>query len=310
MTTLPLSDIIRDAFKLAWRYKYLWLFGFFVGSAAFNIPTGNQSSGPQQLEDLKAWVLAALAMILIIGFFAVVIFLILHSISKTALIYNVYQIETGGAHSLSGGWDFGLKCFWPMLGLTVSEWVVVVGFIIMLVLLEVVIFAASTVLGLLSLLPAIPIFFAGIAVVVLTWGYAERFVVLENRGVVESIGDGWTLFRAEWKTTLAMGLIKLAIAIAVGIGMMGIGLLLVTPAIALWLVSKVLAVLYGIAVLAPFIALISAYMGTFDSAVWTKVFLGLRAAAYAHGSAPPAIPSSTPPSAPPPSSTPPPPLFE
>jgi hypothetical protein len=307
MTTLPISDIIRDSFAIAWRYKYLWLFGLFAGGAGSGLQfPGDSGGGLDRIDEVKAWILAALAMILLVGFVVGVIIITLHTISKSALIYNAYQIETGGAHSISGGWDFGLKRFWPMLGVTLTQWLIMFSFVLILILFEVTIFAISVPLGVLSLLPAIPLFFLGIAAVVVVWVYAERYVALENRGVIESIGEGWSLVKREWQPTVTVLLIKLAIVIALGIGMMGILLALSLPAVGIWAVSKPLAIVYGILVLAPFVILVGAYFGTFDSLVWTKVFLRLRAAAY--GAPVAATPAS--PVPPSPGDTPKPPLFE
>lgn len=308
MTTLPLSDIIRDSFAQAWRFKYLWIFGLFAGGAGggLQFPGGDGGGGLERIEEIKAWVLAALALILLVGFVVFVIALVLHTLCKTALIYNVYQIETGGAHSLAGGWDFSIKRFWPMLGLTVTEWFVLFAFIMIVILVEVAIFVASLALGFLSLLFALPLLFVGVATAIVVWTYAERFIVLEGRGVVESLGEGWSLAKSEWRATVTVLLVKIAIAIALGIGVGGIALVLMLPAVGLWMASKALAVIYGILVLVPFIALVGGYFGTFDYMVWTKVFLKLRAATYsqANMSAAPSAPPASPESAAPP------PLFE
>jgi hypothetical protein len=307
MTTLPLSDIIRDSFAKAWKYKYLWLFGLFAGGGGggLQFPGGDSGGGLERIEEIKAWVLAALAMILLIGFVIFVVVLILHVLCKNALIYNIYQIETGGTHSLSGGWDFGVNRFWPMLGLTITEWFVIFAFAMVVVLIEIGLFAASLVLGFLSLLVALPVFICGIALAIMVWTYGERFLVLESRGVIEAIGEGWTLVKSEWRATITVLLVKIAIAIAMAIGIGGIALVLALPAVGIWMVSKVLAIVYGILVLGPVVILSGAYFGTFDSLVWTKVFLRLRASAYGSVAASPA-PTETSPS----SDAPPTPLFE
>lgn len=317
MVTLPISDIIRDAFKLVWKYKYLWLFGLFAaGSGGFNmqLPGGRGESSLEQLEAAKEWVLAALAAILLIGLTIGLIVLILHVICKSALIYNVYQIETNGAHSLGGGWDFGLKRFWQMLGLTLLEVIVMMAFVIVIIVIEVILFVIALPLGFLSLLPAIPALIAGVAVISVTWSYAERFVTLESDSVISAIGDGWRLAKEQWKPTLLVLLVKIAIAIGASLGIMGIGAVLFLPAIPMWFVSHILAIVYGVMILLPFAVLVSAFFGTFDSTVWTKSFLLLRAPAYAAASGAVAPPPPPPPAAPPPSTEdddrPSPPMFE
>ncbi|GAB4326983.1 MAG: hypothetical protein Kow0074_22020 [Candidatus Zixiibacteriota bacterium] len=313
MITLPVSDIIRDSFKLAWKYKYLWLFGLFAaGNTSFNLPLdGGDGGGIGQLEQAYEWLMAALVLLILIGLAIGLIVLILHVISKSALIYNVYQIETNGQHGLGAGWDFGLKRFWQMLGLTLLQIVCIAAFIIILAVFVGLFFAAATVLGVLSLLIAIPVGIAGVALILLIWTYAERFVTLETRGVVQSVGEAWDLLKSQWKPSLTMLLVKVAIAIAVGIGTMGVGAALAIPAIPMWFISPALAIVYGILIFLPFVVFVGAYFGTFDSAVWTKTFLLLRAPAYA------AAPQPTTPPPPPHSSTggadpdhPSPPLFE
>lgn len=301
MTTLPLSDIIRDSFAKAWRYKYLWLFGLFAGggSGGIQIPGGDSGSGFGDMEEIQAWVLAAVAALALVAIAVALIVLVLHTICKLALIYNVYQIETGGAHSISGGWDFALKRFWPMLGLTITEWFVLFAFVVTLVLAEVAIFVISIVLGIVSLLVALPLLFFGVAVILVTWTYAERFLALESRGVVDSLGEAWALVKSEWRPTVNVLLVKIAIAIALGIAGLVAMMVLILPAVALWLVSEPLAIVYGVLVLVPYVVVVGGYFGTFDYMVWTKVFLHLRAPAYAAAASPaptsPSGPESTPP---------------
>ncbi len=292
MINLPIGDIIRDSFKLAWKHKYLWLFGLFLAGSG-----GGNYGGDFEPSDIDAayeWLLAALVAIVLITLVVVIVVMVLHVISKSALIYNVYQIETGGAHSLSGGWDFGMKRFWPMLGLTLLQVVILIAFLAVLALIVIGLFVAHVALGFLSLLFALPALFAGLMAVSLTWAYAERFVALETRGVIEALGEGVSLVRSQWKPSILVLLVKIGIGIAFAVGMMGVGAALFLPAVALWLMSKPLAIVYGILVLLPFTILLTAYIGTFDSAVWTKVFLQLRAPSYG---APEELPSIPPPAA-------------
>ena len=176
MINLPIGQIIQDAFRLAWRYKYLWLFGLFAGGGAggLNMPGGGgDENGIPDLDAAKAAIAGAMALIVFIGLVFVVVMMILHAICKSALIYNVYQIETGGAHSISGGWDFGRKRFWPMLGLTLVQAMAAIVFVFVLAMVGIIFFAIAAPLGFLSLLFLIPIGIIGIALITLLWIYAE-----------------------------------------------------------------------------------------------------------------------------------------
>ena len=292
MINLPIGNIIRDSFKLAWKFKYLWLFGLFAaggGGGGGNL-TGRLD--PSDIDAAREWILAALAAIILIGTAILLVVMVLHVISKTALIYNVYQIETGGAHSLSGGWDFGVKRFWPMLGVTLLEIVVSMAFILALVLVVIVCFTIHLAVGILSLFIAIPALIAGLMTISVMWTYANRFVVLETQGVIAALSEGMTLMRNQWRPSLLMLLVKIGISLAFGVGMMGVGAVLFLPAVGLWFMSKPLAIVYGVLVLLPFTVLLTSYIGTFDSTAWTKVFLTLRAPDYA---APPPSPDAPPP---------------
>ncbi len=283
MISLPIADIIRDSFKLAWKYKYLWLFGLFAaGGTSLNLPIDRgDSGGLGGYEQAYDWLMAAIVLIVLIGLAIGLIVLILHVISKSALIYDVYQIETNGQHGLGAGWDFGLKRFWQMLGVTLLQIVVMMAFVIVIGAFVAICFVIAVPLGIVSLLIALPVGLVGILTFVAIWIYAERFVTLETRGVIQSIGDGWELVKTQWKPSLLMLLVKIAISIAVAIGVMGVGAALAIPAIPMWFISPALAILYGIIILLPFFVLTGAYFGTFDSAAWTKAFLVLRAPAYA-----------------------------
>jgi hypothetical protein len=286
MINLLIGDIIRDSLKLAWKHKYLWLFGLFVAGNSIGNIGGDFE--PSDLDAAYEWILAALVAIVLIGFAVLVVVMVLHVISKSALIYNVYQIETGGAHSISGGWDFGVQRFWPMLGVTLLQLVVAVAFLVVLILIEVAFFLVHIALGFFSLLFALPALFAGLMTISLVWTYAERFIALETRGVIESLGEGISLLRSQWRPSLLVLLVKIGIALAFAFALVGVGAALFLPAVALWVISKPLAIVYGVLVLLPFTVLLTSYIGTFDSAVWTKVFLQLRAPSYAAADSAPA----------------------
>jgi len=282
MTNLPISDLIRNSFSLAWRYKYLWLFGLFAaggsGGPGLNLGGGDTPPDP---ETIRAWFLAAIAMILLVGLVLGTIVLILHVISKTGLIYNVYQIDAGGAHSLSAGWDFARRRFWPMMGLTLLQVCVIFFIVFVPVLAGALIFAASTPLGILAFMLIIPLCLGLVMGILVTWTYAERFLILESRRVTEAIADGWSLLKTEWRPSIITFLAEIGIVIGAIMVLWIVGLVTALPAIALWPVSKLFAIIYGAFILVPIFVVSSAYLGTFRSALWTRVFLALRAPAYA-----------------------------
>lgn len=120
------GDLIRDAFRITWRNKFLWFFGFFVGGTAFNF-TGNvpssrnfgQSGFPgsigriwQGIFDNLALVVALVVLVLLI----VLVLIVLAIISQGGMAESVAAIDRGETRRFSSTWRAGLGNFWRVLG--------------------------------------------------------------------------------------------------------------------------------------------------------------------------------------------------
>jgi hypothetical protein len=149
--------------------------------------------------------------------------------------------------------------------------------------------AIATALFVLALLFSIPTFIILIFYLSIVFSYAERFVMLENRGLLESIGSGWDLLRAEWGKSTLMGIIAVLILIALFMVMAVFFILLAIPMIGFLAINTVLGVLFGIFVLFPIGAIVTGYFNSYRSCVWTFFFDALRAVS------PEVPPSPTPP---------------
>ena len=131
------GDLIKDAFRITWRNKFLWFFGFFAGgtSSGFNIPSvpsgggrggdfddfdpGGSDFSPalaaqvgQGLFDNVALLVALGVLVLLI----VLVFIVLGLISQGALAESVAAIERGERRRFSSAFRAGLSNLWRVLG--------------------------------------------------------------------------------------------------------------------------------------------------------------------------------------------------
>src|SRR5918998_674037 len=100
------SDIIRDAFWIAWRNRFMWFFGFFVSGAAgsFVSPTNFGTFGtstpaggpPLWLVNLVGWVEENVVLFVVIAsafvLLVVSLWLALYAISRGALAESVAAV--------------------------------------------------------------------------------------------------------------------------------------------------------------------------------------------------------------------------
>jgi hypothetical protein len=127
--------------------------------------------------------------------------------------------------------------------------------------------------------------------------FARRICVLENRGVIEALQEGFNMVRSRLSDSIIMGLILFGIGIAFAIVMIPVVILLFFIAailgglpglLAYWIASRFLEgaapYLVGIAIALPFFLIVvtipSSIIGgvfeTFKSSVWTLTFREFR----------------------------------
>ena len=169
------GELISDAFRISWRNKFLWFFGFFVvgtGGGSFNIPSnlggsgggsdfGNPNNSPENsLQMGRAFaqgspfgpsglfqnlpgnfiLIAVLAVILALVLFLV--FLALSIISNGGLAESVAAIQRGEERRFGMTWRAGLSNFWRVLGLLILLFLIFLGLLIAILILPGLMFGA------------------------------------------------------------------------------------------------------------------------------------------------------------------------
>lgn len=289
------GQLIKDAFHVALRNRYLWFFGLFVGVPSFNFSAQFPGGSDEDLDssgsgagfpDLDAGVLVALvlAALALIALFAA-----LSAISQGALTDSVAAMECGERRGFRAAWRAGRSTFWRVLG------VFALGFLIGLgLLLAVGLPLGGLVLAALTLTDAVVVkvlavvcaVLLGIAALVLifipltvVFQYAIRELVLRGTAVIESLRAGWRLFRRNPVLSFLLLLIQQGITFGAVFVAFIAGTILSVPAIVLLFVNLalgVVALIVTVLVLAPLEFAALGAIGTFSHSFWTLAYLRLE----------------------------------
>ena len=303
------GDLIRDAFRITLRNRFLWFFGFFAGSAFFNFPSGGgnfdtddfeqSGTGPSALAaqvgpgvfDNAALVVGLVVVVLLV----VLLFIVMSIISQGALSESVAAIDRGEGRRFVSTFRAWLSNFWRVLGYYVLFFLIAVGLLVAIgVPIALVIggtFAATQstgarvlVAGLAGLVGLVLLILIFVPLHVISQ-YALREIVVRRARVFGSVGSGYGVFRRNLGRSLLLWLINLLLMIGVGIALLVavllVGLVLFIPTIALALAEyTTAAIVAGVVagvILLPILLIASGAAGTFGHAYWTLAYLRLTA---------------------------------
>jgi hypothetical protein len=238
-------EILSRALKITWRYRALWVFGFFLslcsGGGSFNFPSGNSGSpgnAPFDVENIDVNIIIAVVvgLMCLFSILAIVGFIV-NLVTTTALMGMVNQIEQTQAVTVREGWELGwskraAQLFLVNLLIGIPVFILRFSLIMMAMSpLVLVVFGLVTVsqnedptliifgvLGfLLALLFIVPIMMVISALLTPFQKFADRYVVLAQHGVVDSIKEAFELMRNNLKDTIIMWVLMLIIGIGWGI---------------------------------------------------------------------------------------------
>jgi len=298
--------IFSDSIKLWWKNKFLWILGIIAvifgggGSGGFaNFPSlGNISDKDLKYLDtqqISSFILSPLflivilvALIVVLFFFALGIFL--KSRADASIISSTEKLRKNNSLSFGEMWTLSktkwLKLFW--LNALVDLPILV---IVLFMIIGVVILVFSLINGG-SPLIWIALFFFVISMLCLmtiygviarvVYTFAARISVLQNKGVMECIKEGWKFTLKNISHLIVFWVLFLLVSFVTGliifiltifilpiIFVIGIPLLLINVILGI-LVFIVLFCLFGIIMI-----LISGPIYSFTEAYWTIVYLEL-----------------------------------
>lgn len=294
--------IISRAFKISWKYKFLWLFGIFLSFGAnFNLRFYNLGGLPSSLNtpgfqnSVSKWALThiwLLAVSFLILFLIWLLFFIMAVISQPAVIKAADESERGGEPKFRTTFSFALKKFWRVLGLMLLIFLIVFAAILLLlipIILLIIFIAKNSSIGLIVLTALMValffIFFIAFVIAIgLVFNYALRYAVITDESVRESIRRGWRLLRHNLGASTLLWLINVGLGMAFGFGFIILILLLAVPTVFFFVflfslgfsIAKVaLALITGLLLIA-LIILITGIAQVYFSCYWTLSWLQLN----------------------------------
>lgn len=291
------TEILKRAWNITWRYRWLWVLGLFAGGGVSGGNSAYQQdmSSTQPFGNLPSIDSAGLLVIMgvaVLVFFISILLFILGVAARGGLISQVDRADGGIAPSLREGWRVGFHFFWRVLGIEVAllaapVLVLVLAILALLVPVGVTVSQTGTasaaeglaaggaVCGLIGFL--IVILVPAFIILGVLADLAIRYAVLEDRRWSDAIRTAWGAMRARTGSVAAIWAIRLGVSIALGAVVGGIALVGIMPFFftagsALENGTDTAAILTLIVVmllLAPVLILLSAIASTFMSALWT-----------------------------------------
>jgi len=275
--------IVEKSFSNAWRYKFLWLFGFFV---SVTDGFGGGHWWTDKMDRFDNWhsfrdyccfdIEPALIIMFVLAAVAIwFLFWVMAVLSEGALIHGISRKELNQEVSFKDCWSAGFGKFFRLFGIMLVAIAAVllslVGFLVVIVPS----YFASTALGVLLTLFAVPLLLAIILLVICVEGWAIRFGMLYDNTWLTAIVKGWSLFKENIWKTLGVAFSSFLAQIVIWVVLLLCTLILAIPFVGIGLYDLWLGLIPGIMLLFVIIVLSSAVFGTFASSVWTIGFMKL-----------------------------------
>src|SRR5215218_983609 len=294
------GELLSEAFRITWRNKFLWFFGFFVGGTggSFNFPAnvgGEEGmpfrTGPLQWisEHLTLFITVVIAVVVLLA----LVFFVMAMISHGALAESVAALHRGEQRRFGLAWRAGTANFWRVLILKILFLLMALGLVLLLsiaVLLGgLAVFSLTDSTGVRVLAVVLGIIFAVVALIVvfipfaIVNQFALRELVVGRRRILDSVGGGFGLLRRNLGRSLLVWLLQLGVMLGLGIAVLAViailGAILLGPAIALFATDHATAGIVagavgGLLFLVP-LFVISGAVSAFNHTYWTLAYLRL-----------------------------------
>jgi hypothetical protein len=254
MNNFNFGEVLSSAWKIAWRFRVLWIFGILASCANNQGGGGNFSNSnysfsndefdldalpitPEQERMVQQFFVdfANNAMWYLLGFF---IFLLILSLAvfaigvmgRTGLIYGAARADAG-ARELPFGllWTNAMRPFWrvfilgAVLGLPVVLVIFLTGATLFLGIAGAIDTGSEEAL-LLTMFTVLPIFLGCLCIIWIIYipialivRQADNAIVLEDMGIIEAVQRGWDVFRNNLGPVFLMGVLLWIIQTVVGI---------------------------------------------------------------------------------------------
>lgn len=256
MTTVY-RPILKTAWQIVWRAKYLWFFGFFAAfiasSGELNMVINNFSdlnNGVSFLDNVSqsysAGILSnvfnnakvlinsfnLMTVLLLLILLAIFLFFVwLSVVAEAGLIAGAYREYRKQASDFSLSFKTGRQNFWKILGLNILGKVAVYVALLIVSLPFLWAYLKTTsdtwqlILFLLSFVILIPL----AAIISFLMKYAIMYVLLQKEKFWQAVAKGWQLFLKNWIVSLEMAILMFLITVLTGVAMILVVIILAIP---------------------------------------------------------------------------------
>ena len=238
--TLVYSEILKKAWSIIWRNKYLWFFGLFLVWIGQEVETmvRNYLMYTEETLSLKSWqnlfesgfggivndfwgavsntaIGAVMAVLLLIVVLVIVIWLMITSIG--GIISSTVKLESGKPTTFSEGFTVGRKYFWKnfvvYFGIRIVDYafLIVSGLVATLVFFGVIGTIIGIVLVLISFIISLIISFIS--------KYAAAYIVVREKNIADAVRSAWNLFIKNWLASIEMAVIIFIINLIVSLAL-------------------------------------------------------------------------------------------
>jgi hypothetical protein len=260
------AKLITKSLQTAWKYKYLWLFGFFLEVL---------DGGNNFRHSRSDWHIDP-GLIILIVFAALTLFLILWLIailSEGALIHGVSRIEAGKKTGLSDCFKAGIKWFPRLFGIIFLATIGMIAVIFGSALFLVPAFAAHVGAGIVAAMFIVPFMIVLTFIIISIEAWAVRFVVLQDKSWTEGIEYGWHMLKTNVGKTIGIALSSVLVQIITVIVIVLCMAFLAIPFVLMGLANLWLGLIPGIIVGGIILILLTGYLGVYGSSLWTYAFM-------------------------------------
>lgn len=290
------SDLIKQAFQISWKNKFLWYFGLFTGGMMISFPSFDYNFGQSDLSkfdtlfsigSLRSFYFDhQLIIYILLGIVlsSSIIIWIFSIISQGAIINGVYTISRNRSASFKSTFLAGWHNFWRLF---------ILGILIILIYLITLAVCTLPILVLVLTGLTIPAIIIGILLVViyiifalvlsLCFNYSYRILIIEKTPVIKSINLGFVFFKKYWKNIALIFLISIGIGLVWALALIFCVLifagLLVGIGVLLYFAVKsyvwIYIIIASIVFILPIIIVTAGY-NTFISSLWTLSYIRLN----------------------------------
>jgi len=291
MKPIPYFEIIKQALKIAWKNKFLWVFGLLLslgsGSGISNANWNMSKVSSENKEQAgKAIIFIQNNPEIVLGiamavFLLMIFFFFLRIIGNAGLIKAASNIVVYGQSTIKGIFLETKKYFWPLVLVEIITFLAVLLIIFMMFMPVAYLFILKAhVLGTISLVGAILIIIPLAVLACFIRKYAFFYIVIGNMKIRMALEYAYGLFRKNIKESLLMGIITIAIGmviiIPIFISIIIVTLLFVLLGLLAYLIFAkigvivilIIGIIFGIAILLIF----SSAYATFMQVAWVLFF--------------------------------------